>query len=307
MNANKIFGILSVIFASLLLLPACGGDKSDYVTDVAYLTVQLKGSSKWSIVKLETGEVIARDAFESQPSAVVDDMFYLTDSLGGITYYNVSDIKTPINKEKYGSVSYFNEGRAIVSRPGTSLYIIDKSGAEQAQLSPSLDRATMFTRGRAVVHSDDGRFGFIGTAGDSVTGVKYSYAAQFLYDDAAIVSLSSSPADSLHNITAISLDGKELFSISSDDYRLVSPYFTEGVIPVAKVRQDSIVFLDKSGKETDNPTAAPKAVKDANYKDGALTRGGYYLALKGDRWVRRILSMPSRYLWTEASLTIALS
>ena len=266
-----------------LALTACD-NQGDYPVDTQYLPVKLKGSQKWSIIKLETGEVVARDAFDTAPSAVVDDMFYVADSLGRIDYYNIADVKTPINKEKYGSATYFNNGRAIVSRPGSALTIIDRQGNEIAQLPQSFDRATMFVNDRAVVHSDNGLFSYIKSDGDTVKNGGLGYAALFLYDNMAVVSRSASATDSVTDITAIDLEGNDLFSVSSDDYQLVSPFFTNGVLPVfKKEKPDTLLYLDRNGKETANPNAAPNAVKDANYKDGARTLGGYFLALKGDR------------------------
>lgn len=278
---NKIFRV----FCLLLVLTAVVScrESADYPTDAKYLPVKLKGSSKWSIINLENGEAVVKDAFEMAPSAVVDDMFYVADSLGRISYYNIASPTTAINKEPYGSATLFNQGRAIVSRPGTSLIIIDPTGKEVAQLSPAIDRATMFTRSRAIVHSDNGRYGYIDLQGDSVTPVDMSYAAQFLYDDYAVTSHSASATDSVIGITAIDNKGRELFSVSNADYNLITPYFTGGVLPLTKAGTDSLVFLDSGGHEVENPVAAPKAIKDAGYKDGAQTRAGYYLALKGDR------------------------
>ncbi len=273
--------ILAAVAA--LALTACNS-QADYPVDTQYLPVKLKGSQKWSIIKLETGEVVARDAFDNAPSAVVDDMFYVADSLGRIDYYNIADVKKPINKEKYGSATYFNNDRAIVSRPGSALTIIDRQGNEVAQLPQSFDRATMFVNNRAIVHSDNGLFSYIKPDGDTIKNGGLGYAALFLYDNTAVVSRSASATDSVTDITAIDIEGNDLFSVSSNEYQLVSPFFTNGVLPVVKNdKRDTLFYLDRKGKEVENPNAAPKAVKDANYKDGARTMAGYFLALKGDR------------------------
>ena len=79
----KFFSRLALAAAVALLMTACGGgsDKT-YQYKTQYLPVQLVGSEKWSILDVNSGKVIAQDAFDQAPSPVGDGMFYVMTSAG---------------------------------------------------------------------------------------------------------------------------------------------------------------------------------------------------------------------------------
>ena len=153
--------LMAVMLAAIALLASCGKEKGIYTQEAKYLPVVLQGSTKWSILDLENGEVLAKDAFVNPPSPVLDDMFWVYNDNNRIDFYNVKDCKKPVNKESYGSATYFNDGHAIVSRPGKPLEVINKQCETVAELSPSILTATMFTNGRSLIHTALDRYGFI--------------------------------------------------------------------------------------------------------------------------------------------------
>lgn len=270
-----------LITCVLLVAALCGCSRNyNYVVKLKYLPVQLKGSKKWSIIELENGTVVARDAFDSAPSAVVDDMFFVADSSGRFNYYNIKDVSHPVNSEPFGSVTNFNEGRAVASHPGKALEVLDKECHVVKTLPENVTASTMFTHGMAVVHNDRNEFGYITTSGDTAFSMNLAYAAAFLYDDVAIVAHT---ADSAANYTVIDKHGNEQCTINTADYRVVVPYYCDGILPVQKLKDDTLVCIDKKGKEVPNPNAAPDVVKKAHYDDGSLTSGGYYIARTGKR------------------------
>ena len=142
---KKIYTLIVVM--SALLLTSCGKEKSIYPEDIKFMPVMLQGSDKWSILNIETGELVAKDAFKEVPSPVVDDMFWVYNDQGRIDIYNIADCKTKVNKENYGSATTFSEGYAIVSKPGEPLQVINKQCETVAQLSPSVLSASMFRNG----------------------------------------------------------------------------------------------------------------------------------------------------------------
>ena len=94
--------LLKSVFAAamLLLMVACNGSKTNeaYPLPMKYLPVQLEGSKMWSILDLESGDVVVKDVYKAMPSAVVNDMYFVMNDEGTFDYYNVADPKKPRNK-----------------------------------------------------------------------------------------------------------------------------------------------------------------------------------------------------------------
>ena len=275
----KKFFLMTAVLVTVLALGGCSDKEKAFVEDTNYIAVMLQNSSKWSIVNVETGEVVAKDAFKNAPSTISDDMFYVYGDDNRIDFYNVADCTKPVNKERYGSATGFDGGFAIVSKPGEPLQVIDKECNTVAKLSPSILTANMFRNGRAVIHTDLDRYGYIDTKGDTVVAPNLGFAKSFMAQDAALVSYSN-PGDSASVLSVIDLNGKKLCDIDTKQYQVLSPYYRLGVLAASK--KDSIVYLDKQGKETSNPLELPKKVKDANYRDGRYAGEGKYMVIKGD-------------------------
>ena len=66
MKMKKTY-ILSLLAALLGLTVACTSSDQGYPTSTHYLPVQLQGSDKWSILDVESGEVVARDVHSEVP------------------------------------------------------------------------------------------------------------------------------------------------------------------------------------------------------------------------------------------------
>ena len=75
---------LSALLLCLLLITSCD-DSGEYPYRMSYLPVQLEGSAKWSILDVNSGEVVIRDRFDRSPSTVVNGMFYYVNDDGTVT------------------------------------------------------------------------------------------------------------------------------------------------------------------------------------------------------------------------------
>lgn len=276
----KKFLVMMAVVATVMSLVSCSQEKSIYQQETKYLPVLLQGSKKWSILNVETGQLVAKDAFSEAPSPVVDDMFWVFNDNGRIDFYNVADCKNKVNKEVYGSATCFSDGYAIVSKPGEPLQIIDKECNTVAKLSPSFLTASLFSHGRAVVHTDMDQYGYIDVKGDTVIKANMGYAAGFNEDNVALVSFSSA-SDSAKVLSVIDSNGKKLYDLDSEKYQIITPFYRMGVLVVAK--KDSLVCLDRNGKEVKNPLETPKKVKDGGYRDRVYAGNGKYMVVKGDR------------------------
>ena len=277
---NKTIKWLSFLLV-LLALVSCG-KKGDYTFHTDYLPIQLVGSDKWSILDVNTGEVLARDAFTSVPSAVVNDMFYVINDNGTFDYYNVSNPTQRVNAESYGSATPFSDnGLAVASLRGGPLMVIDKNCQVVKELPRNVAQCSMFNRDRAAYQTDDGLWGYIDQRGDTVIPARYASANAFLHSDFAVVIDTEQPNDSVTFFSVIDKQGKQLFQASTADYRFIQPFYVSGVLPV--VKGDSIVCLGADGKEVANPNDNHQAVDKGGYQDYSRTAGGLFIVVKDQK------------------------
>lgn len=274
----KTIRLIALMCCAMALLAGCK-QKSAYPYETEYLPVQLVGSEKWSILNVRTGEVLARDAYDITPSAVVGGMYRVMNDQGTFDYYNVSDPKKRVNAESYGSATPFGtNGLAIASHRGGPLQIIDKQCQVVKTLPNEVAQCGMFCNGRATYQNDQGQWGYLDAQGDTVVPAQYARVHEFMHGDHAIVVDGDQQADSAMTFTVIDKAGKRLFDASVAQYRLIQPYYVSGVLPV--VKGDTIVCLDAQGKEVPNPNQNHKAVDDAHYDDYSRTAAGLFLVLK---------------------------
>lgn len=274
---------LVLAMVAAVLLTACRGDDAGgYAYRTHYLPVQLPGSTKWSLLDIETGQLVVRDTFDVAPGAVVDDMFYLQRPDGMYDFYDVSSPLTPVNSAPYGSVTAFSpDGRALVSHRGGPLLVIDRQCRVVAELPKDIAQASMMTHGRSAVQDDRGNWGFIDPEGRTVVPLSYASVNEYLHDDVAVVVSRDNVGDSTAIWAVIDRDGKQLCTISPVQYRLLNPFFNEGVLPAAK--GDSLVFLDRHGAEVPRPVADHAAVDSAGYDDVKRTPAGLFLVYKNGK------------------------
>ena len=272
--------IAKIAFAAIvaLLMTACGGNDTTYQYKTQYLPVQLVGSEKWSILDVNSGEVVAKDAFDNAPSPVVDGMFYVMNNEGSYDYYDVSAPTQPVAGH-YGSVTSFSDdGVAVASRVGGSLCVINRKGEVIKELPKDVSQCSMFARGMAAFQNDNGSWGFINVNGDTIVPANYNSVNLFLYDDYAVVIDAVQPNDSILNFSVINKSGKVMFTAGSNEYQPVQPYFINGVLPV--IKGDTIVCLNQDGKEVPNPIDDKQNVEKGGYADFSRTPSGDYIVFK---------------------------
>ena len=274
----KLFSRIAFAAVVALLMAACSGSETTYQYKTQYLPVQLVGSEKWSILDVNNGEVVAKDAFVNAPSPIVAGMFYVMNEDGSYDYYDVSAPTTPVAGH-FGSVTSFSDdGVAVCSRVGGSLCVIDRKGQVVRELPKEVSQCSMFSRGMAAFQNDNGSWGYINTSGDTIVPANYSSANMFLYNDYAMVIDENQPNDSTVSFTVINKNGKVMFTANSSEYQPVQPYFINGVLPV--IKGDSLVCLNEEGKEVANPIDDSDKVEKAGYADFSRTPSGDYIVIK---------------------------
>ena len=277
----KILSKIALAVAATVLLTACGGNETTYQYKTQYLPVQLVGSEKWSIIDVNNGEVVAKDAFDHAPSPIVAGMFYVQNSEGSFDYYDVTAPTTPVAGH-FGSVTAFSDdGVTVCSRVGGPLCVIDRKGQVVKELPKEVAQCSMFARGMASFQNDNGLWGYINIGGDTIVPAVYSSANLFLYNDLAVVIGPQQEGDSVVSFTVIDKNGNVKFTASAGDYQPVQPYYINGVLPA--VKGDSLVCLDGNGKEVPNPIDDKAAVEKGGYADVSRTPSGDYIVIKGKK------------------------
>lgn len=261
-----------------MLLTACGGNDTTYQYKTQYLPVQLVGSEKWSILDVNSGEVVAKDAFTNAPSPIVDGMFYVRNDEGSYDYYDVSAPTTPVAGHFGSATAFSDDGVAVCSRVGQPICIIDRKGQVVKQLPKEISQCSMFSRGMAAFQNDNGQWGYINAAGDTIVPAIYSSANMFLYNDYALVIDENQPNDSVVSFSVINKSGKIMFTGTTAEYEPIQPYFINGVMPAMK--GDSIVCLNENGKEVANPIDDQEKVSKGGYADFSRTPSGDYIVVK---------------------------
>lgn len=277
---NVLEAFLCIMLA--VIAGACSkSEESNYPYKTKYLPVMLEDSRKWSILDVETGEVIAKNAFKSAPSAVMSDMFFVANGQGTYDYYNVSDVKKPVNKNHYGSVTEFSvDGYAVASEKGKNLCIIDKNCEVVTDLGDSILEASMFNRGLSVVRGLAGKYGYIDVQGKTVIAPQFDKAYPFTYCDEALI-MQQHPQDSIVEFSFIDKTGKVTFTSNTTMYIPMSNNFNADVLPVQK--RDTVVCLNPDGKEVANPFNPSDTIKHSGYDGGSVDGSGNYIAVKGDK------------------------
>ena len=278
---KKYLSRIALATVAAFLLTACGGSDTTYQYKTSYLPVQLVGSEKWSILDVNNGEVIVKDAFDRAPSPIVDGMFYVMNEDGSYHYYDVNAPTKPVSGP-WGSVTAFSDdGVAVCSRVGGPLCVIDRTGQIIKELPKDIAQCSMFAHGMAAIQNDNGSWGYINTSGDTIVPAIYSSVNLFLYNDYAMVIDENQAGDSIINFSVIDKGGKVMFTASSNEYQPVQPYFINGVLPV--VKGDTLVCLNPEGKEVKNPIDDDEQVAKGGYDDYSRTPSGDYIVIKGKK------------------------
>ena len=278
----KFLSKIALAALAVVLMTACGGNHdSAYQYKTQYLPVQLLSSEKWSILDVNSGEVVAKDAFDNAPSPVVNGMFYVMNGEGSYDYYDVSAPTKPVAGH-FGSVTAFSDdGVAVCSSIGSPLCVIDKKGQVVKTLPKEISQCSMFARGMAAFQNDNGLWGYINTSGDTIVPATYNNANLFLYNDYAVVVGPQHEGDSVVSFSVIDKQGKLKYAVSASDYQPIQPYYINGVLPV--VKGDSLVCLDPNGKEVPNPVDDKEKVEKGGYNDFSRTPSGDYIVIKGKK------------------------
>lgn len=240
------FGILLLSLLSAMMVSCTEGkvqESKDFEYD--YLAVKLVGSERWSILDVRTGEVLYKDEFKEAPTAVGNDVFVVKNGNETYDYYNIKDVKKPINdKPYYMAMDFVNSDIVPACLEDEQITLINNKCDIVATLDTTINFCLRFVEGFAPFMNSYKKLGFIDKAGRIVIDAKYDNVKYF--HNGISVCWTKNETDDLTTYFVIDKTGKELFSFNSEEYVLAGD-FSEGYLPVLK--DDEIIYLDKTGKK----------------------------------------------------------
>ncbi len=240
--------IFKILLLSLITIITASCTKEAYKEnddiEYDYLAVKLFNSERWSILNVQTGEILFKDEFKNQPSLISHDVFLVENGNGTYDYYSVQNVKKPINKTSYYMASDF-VGADIVpaTLPNKPITLINSRCEIVATLDKSIKACGKIIDGLAPFMDYSDKIGFIDKNGKIVIKAQYDNV-QYFHEGIAVCT----EKDEEYNLTTyhiLNKDGKELFKLTSNDYDYIGIY-NDGFLPAMK--DDEFVYLDNTGK-----------------------------------------------------------
>lgn len=206
-----VVGVAAAGFAIWKFLPG-----NNDIT-LRYVPIKEDGEERWSILDLETGEIVVDREWKKQPSLVFEGLTAVENSDGNYEFFTIE--KKPVKVGKaYKSAGFFMEGLAPVSEPDQPISYIDKSGKEAFRLKEAdgkiVEEAGHFRGGLARFRNSERKWGYIDRNGKVVIKAKFSSAGDFREGYAVVeeIDKKGTPGDSsykeISKVGIIDTDGK---------------------------------------------------------------------------------------------------
>lgn len=268
---KKLFKYFFVGIACLLI-SSCNSDSSDN----RYVSVQIEDSKMWSLLDVNSGQIVMLDEFFAPSSNVVKGSFFVENDKKEFDLYNLKDTKNCLNRNSYSIVSNFNkDGYAITRVKDEPWQIIDTNGNTIATLDKDLMILSGFSdEGLALIMNQDKMMGYINIEGEKIIKPRYKYAT--IFSDGVAFVLTKQEEN--HNyLSAIDPSGKTLFTFSDAKYSSVGQ-FEDGYM--FAVEGDHCVLLDKDGKKILNVCDGNNILNLSYHNGKVIYYDGQYYGVK---------------------------
>jgi len=235
---------LLLLFAIIPFLTGCGSlSEKSY----RYMAVQLSNAKeKWSIVDIKDGSIVVENDIPSEPTTVIDGMYFVKNKEGNYELFNAEKPDDPVVNKEFKMVTPFGNGAAIVCERFEELSIIDKKGEEKCKLPSTIVGAWTFRNGCAMVVDHETSLGFVNTDGKFIIKPMFSAAYNFSKDGYVVGFKHNVDGEYKDECYVADDDGGQLMKFPSDKYQVVLSEFINGVIAVTE--KGTIVYLDKDGQ-----------------------------------------------------------
>lgn len=236
---KKDLSTILIIASSITLSLSCNSDNTE--NEVPYISFKENKDDRWGITDWE-GNIIIENEFNNAPTYVKNGVFIVQNDENLYEMYTAEKNFRKIGKE-YKSIILFNDGLAPAVEPKGHIQYINPKGETVFTLEKYKDKniiaATSFYEDKAVIVTEDKKYGYINKKGEVIIPPIYDYASLFY-----------------NNCAFVSKDGKKMFI---DDKKRILVKFENKQMPLSLPSEGLFPYNDKEQESC--------GIKDMNNKD----------------------------------------
>lgn len=236
---KKDLSTILIIASSITLSLSCNSDNTE--NEVPYISFKENKDDRWGITDWE-GNIIIENEFNNTPTYVKNGVFIVQNDENLYEMYTAEKNFRKIGKE-YKSIILFNDGLAPAVEPKGHIQYINPKGETVFTLEKYKDKniiaATSFYEDKAVIVTEDKKYGYINKKGEVIIPPIYDYASLF-YNNCAFVSKDGEK---------MFIDDKKRILVKFEDKQMPLSLPSEGLFPYNDKEQESYGIKDMNNKD----------------------------------------------------------
>ncbi len=236
---KKDLSTILIIASSITLSLSCNSDNTE--NEVPYISFKENKDDRWGITDWE-GNIIIENEFNNTPTYVKNGVFIVQNDENLYEMYTAEKHFRKIGKE-YKSIILFNDGLAPAVEPKGHIQYINPKGETVFTLEKYKDKniiaATSFYEDKAVIVTEDKKYGYINKKGEVIIPPIYDYASLF-YNNCAFVSKDGEK---------MFIDDKKRILVKFEDKQMPLSLPSEGLFPYNNKEQESCGIKDMNNKD----------------------------------------------------------
>ncbi len=209
------------------------------------LPYQISKEGRWGILSVE-GKFLTDTIFLAQPSAVVNGRFTVSDSTGQLQLFDISQPEKPLSANTYYRIGHFlSPVTWAQSSPDSIPLLIDKNGCiiPSQHIHYDIARVHNFREGRALIVTQQGKYGYLNEKGQMTILPIYDYGADF-YEGKAIVGIKN--GEGQMGFLVIDHQGHTCFSIQLSNC-LIGNHMSQGRLIFKEEKSGRYGYMDEQG------------------------------------------------------------
>lgn len=236
---KKDLSTILIIASSITLSLSCNSDNTE--NEVPYISFKENKDDRWGITDWE-GNIIIENEFNNTPTYVKNGVFIVQNDENLYEMYTAERNFRKIGKE-YKSIILFNDGLAPAVEPKGHIQYINPKGETVLTLEKYKDKniiaATSFYEDKAVIVTEDKKYGYINKKGEVIIPPIYDYASLF-YNNCAFVSKDGEK---------MFIDDKKRILVKFENKQMPLSLPSEGLFPYNDKEQESYGIKDMNNKD----------------------------------------------------------
>lgn len=236
---KKDLSTILIIASSITLSLSCNSDNTE--NEVPYIAFKENKDDRWGITDWE-GNIIIENEFNNTPTYVKNGVFIVQNDENLYEMYTAEKNFRKIGKE-YKSIILFNDGLTPAVEPKGHIQYINPKGETVFTLEKYKDKniiaATSFYEDKAVIVTEDKKYGYINKKGEVIIPPIYDYASLF-YNNCAFVSKDGEK---------MFIDDKKRILVKFEDKQMPLSLPSEGLFPYNNKEQESCGIKDMNNKD----------------------------------------------------------